>query len=58
MLDKFNELPDWIARGLNDLFPHNDSADTDQSFIKRLELSSKENKHKPYKKFIFCKKKL
>jgi len=44
MLDKFNELPDWISRGLDDLFPHNDSEDSDQSFIKRLELSSIERK--------------
>ncbi len=44
MLDKFNGLPDWISRGLDDLFPHNDSEDSDQSFIKRLELSSKEKK--------------
>ena len=40
MLDKFNELPDWISRGLDDLFPCNNSEDSDQSFIKRLELSS------------------
>ncbi len=44
MLDKFNELPDWISRGLEDLFPHNYSEDSDQSFIKRLELASKEKK--------------
>jgi len=40
MLDNFNELPDWISRGLDDLFPYNKSKDTDQCFIKRLELSS------------------
>ncbi len=44
MLDKFKELPDWISRGLDDLFPYNNSEDLDQSFIKRLELSSKEKK--------------
>ena len=44
MLDKFNKLPDWISRGLDDLFPHNDSEDSDQSFAKRLELSSIEKK--------------
>ena len=44
MLDKINELPDWISRGLDDLFPHNNSEDSDQSFIKRLELSSIEKK--------------
>jgi len=40
MLDKFNELPDWISRGLDDLFPYDNSGDSDQSFFKRLELSS------------------
>ena len=40
MLDNFNELPYWISRGLDDLFPYNKSEDSDQSFIKRLELSS------------------
>ena len=44
MLDKLNEFPDWISRGLDDLFPHNNSEDSDQSFIKRLELSSIEKK--------------
>ncbi len=42
MLDNFNELPDWISRGLEDLFPYRKSEDSDQSFIKRLELSSAE----------------
>ena len=40
MLDKFNDLPDWISRGLDDLFPYDNSGDSDQSFQKRLELSS------------------
>ncbi len=44
MLDKFNDLPDWISRGLDDLFPCNDSEDSDQCFAKRLELSSIEKK--------------
>ena len=44
MLDKFNELPDWIARGLDDLFPFDNSGDSDQSFQKRLELASIEKK--------------
>ena len=44
MLDSFNELPDWISRGLDDLFPYKKSEDSDQSFIKRLELSSIEKK--------------
>ena len=44
MLDNLNELPDWISRGLEDLFPYNHSEDSDQSFIKRLELSSIEKK--------------
>ena len=44
MLDRFHELPDWISRGLDDLFPFNNSEDPDQSFIKRLELSSLEKK--------------
>ncbi len=44
MFHKFNDLPDWISRGLEDLFPHNNSEDSDQSFIKRLELSSIERK--------------
>ena len=44
MFDKFNEFPDWISRGLDDLFPYNNSEDSDQSFIKRLELSSIEKK--------------
>ena len=39
MLVKINELPEWISRGLDDLFPCNDSGDSDQNFIKRLELS-------------------
>ena len=43
MLDKFNELPGWISRGLDDFFPYNSSDDSDQSFVKRLELSSREN---------------
>jgi len=44
MLDKLNQLPDWISRGLDDLFPFNNSEDSNQSFIKRLELSSIEKK--------------
>ena len=40
MLDKINDLPDWISRGLDDLFPNDNSGDSDQSFLKRLELSS------------------
>ena len=44
MLNKFNELPDWISRGLDDLFPYDNSVDSDQSFQKRLELSSIEKK--------------
>ena len=40
MLDKINELPHWISRGLEDLFPNDNSGDSDQSFLKRLELSS------------------
>ncbi len=44
MLDNFNEFPDWISRGLDDLFPYNKAEDSDQSFIKRLELSSLEKK--------------
>ncbi len=44
MLDKFQELPEWISRGLEDLFPDNKSDDTSQSFNKRLELSLIEKK--------------
>jgi len=44
MFDKLNQLPDWISRGLEDCFPHNNSEDSDQNFIKRLEHSSLENK--------------
>ncbi len=44
MLDKVIELPDWISRGLDDLFPYNNVEDSDQNFIKRLELSSIEKK--------------
>tara|TARA_B100000965_G_scaffold301969_1_gene260589 strand:- start:1845 stop:3092 length:1248 start_codon:yes stop_codon:yes gene_type:complete len=44
MYDKSNQLPDWISRGLVELFPSSNSEDADQSFIKRLELSSIENK--------------
>ncbi len=44
MLDKFQELPEWISRGLADLFPDNKSDDTSQSFLKRLELSSIQKK--------------
>ena len=44
MIDKLNEFPDWLSRGLDDLFPYNSSEDSDQSFIKRLELSSIEKK--------------
>ena len=44
MSDKLNQLPDWISRGLDDLFPNNDVEDSDQSFVKRLELSSIEKK--------------
>ena len=40
MLDKFNKLTDWISRGLDDLFPYHNSADSDQNFLKRLEFSS------------------
>ena len=40
MLDKLSELPNWISRGLDDLFPYDKSGDSDQNFIKRLELSS------------------
>ena len=42
MLNKFNELPDWISRGLDDLFPYDNSGDSDHSFLKRLQLSSAE----------------
>jgi tyrosyl-tRNA synthetase len=42
MSDKFNEFPDWISRGLDDLFPNDNLGDSDQSFLKRLELSSVE----------------
>ena len=44
MLDNFNEFPDWISRGLDDLFPYKNAEDSNQSFIKRLELSSIEQK--------------
>ena len=44
MLGNFNEFPDWISRGLDDLFPYKKAEDSDQSFIKRLELSSIEKK--------------
>ena len=44
MIDKFHELPDWISRGLEDLFPFSNSDDSEQSFIKRLEISSLEKK--------------
>ncbi len=44
MLDNFNEFPDWISRGLDDLFPYKKAEDSDQSFIKRLELASIEKK--------------
>ena len=44
MLDKFNDLPDWISRGLDDLFPSNNTEDSDQSFLKRLDLSSIDEK--------------
>ena len=43
MNDNFNELPDWLSRGLDDLFPNKQSEDSDQCFLKRLELSYKEN---------------
>ena len=41
---KLNVLPDWISRGLEDLFPFDDLRDSDQNFIKRLELSAIEKK--------------
>ncbi len=44
MLNKKSSLPDWISRGLDELFPSNDSEDSDQSFRKRLELSSIQEK--------------
>jgi len=44
MINDFNEFPDWISRGLDDLFPYKKAEDSDQSFIKRLELSSIEKK--------------
>ena len=44
MLDKFKELPDWISRGLDDLFPYDNSDDSDHSFLKRLDLASREKK--------------
>ena len=44
MFDKLNELPDWISRGLEDLFPFDDLRDSDQNFLKRLELSVIEKK--------------
>ena len=44
MLEKSKELPNWISRGLDDLFPNNISEDSDQSFIKRLELANTERK--------------
>ena len=42
MLEKSKKLPDWISRGLDDLFPSNISEDSDQSFLKRLEIASTE----------------
>ena len=44
MLDKINELPNWISRGLDYLFPSDNSENSDQSFLKRLELASIEKK--------------
>ena len=44
MLDKLNELPDWISRGLDDIFPYNNAEDQDQNIVKRLDLSIKEKK--------------
>ena len=44
MLKKSKELPDWISRGLDELFPNNNSEDSDQSFIKRLEVAITEKK--------------
>ena len=44
MLDQSKELPNWISRGLEDLFPYNNSDDSDQNFINKLELSSIKNK--------------
>ena len=43
MINDFNDLPDWISRGLDDLFPYKKSQSSDQSFTKRLELSCEEN---------------
>ncbi len=44
MLDKFQELPEWLSRGLEDLFPYNKSDDKSQGLLRRLELSSIEKK--------------
>ncbi len=44
MINNFNEFPNWMSRGLDDLFPYKKTEDSDQSFIKRLELSSIEKK--------------
>ncbi len=44
MLNKSNELPDWLLRGLDHLFPDNNSEESDQSFAKRLELASLDKK--------------
>ncbi len=44
MLDKLIELPDWISRGVEDLFPFGDLKDSEQNFFKRLELSNIEKK--------------
>ena len=44
MLKKYNDLPDWISRGLDDLFPYDNSEGSDQSFVKRLELLSIEKR--------------
>ncbi len=42
--DEFNDLPDWVSRGLDDLFPYNKYGNSDQNFLKRLQNSSLDKK--------------
>ena len=41
MKESFDSLPDWISRGVSDLFPTDQGSSSDQNFLKRIEESSK-----------------
>ena len=44
MPDSIPSLPDWLSRGMADLFPAGDPSDADQALAARLAQADKENR--------------